>query len=321
MSRSASAVVACWLACVLSAGTLIATAAAAADAGPFGFGSAATPREIAGWDIDVRPDGRGLPAGHGSVREGQAVYDAQCAGCHGTFGESNSNLQIAGGVGTLKSAQPVRTTGSKLNYATTLFDYIRRAMPLTAPQTLSVNEVYALTAYVLYLNDIVGDDASLDATSLVALRMPNRDGFSTSHGMMRRDGAPDTHNAECMRDCTRDVTVTSQLPVYAKASHGDIDAQMRSLRRVAAAEAIDTGLALAQRAGCVACHAADVRIVGPALRDVAARYAGDAGAPAKLADKIREGSQGAWGSVAMPAQPVSAAQASELVRWILDGAN
>ena len=284
------------------------------------IGQLATPGMIAGWDIDVRPDGRGLPAGHGSVREGQAIYDAQCAGCHGTFGESNSNLQIAGGVGTLKSAQPLRTTGSKLNYATTLFDYIRRAMPLTAPQTLSADEVYALTAYVLYLNDIVGGDAALDPASLVALRMPNRDGFSTAHGMMRRDGEPDTHNVECMRDCVREVAVTSQLPVYAKDSHGDIDAQMRSFGHVAAAEAVDSGLALAQRAGCVACHAADVRIVGPALRDIAARYAGDAGAAAALAGKIREGSQGAWGSVPMPAQPVSAAQASELVRWILDGA-
>lgn len=329
MSRSAS-VAARWLAC----GLLLAVAttpAAAADAGtraaatagtaPFGFGSVATPREIAGWDIDVRPDGRGLPAGHGSVREGQAIYDAQCAGCHGTFGESNSNLQIAGGVGTLGSAQPVRTTGSKLNYATTLFDYIRRAMPLTAPQTLSTNEVYALTAYVLYLNDILGDDAALDAASLVALRMPNRDGFSTAHGMMRRDGEPDTHNVQCMRDCTREVAVTSQLPAYAKDSHGDIDAQMRSFTHVAAAEAVDRGLALAQRAGCVACHAMDVRIVGPALRDVAARYAGDAGAPARLAASIRAGSQGAWGGVPMPAQRVSAAQASELVRWILDGAH
>lgn len=184
----------------LVAASVFALPVAASDATPFGFGKPATPAEIAGWDIDVRPDGRGLPPGHGSVHEGQKLYDAQCASCHGTFGESNSYLQIAGGVGSLKTAQPVRTTGSKLNYATTLFDYIRRAMPLTAPQSLSADEVYALTAYVLNLNDIVHDDVTLDAVSLTALKMPNRDGFSTAHGMMRRDGAPDTHNVECMRD-------------------------------------------------------------------------------------------------------------------------
>src|SRR5512138_2609441 len=121
----------------------------------YGFGKAATPREIAGWDIDVRPDGTGLPKGRGSVAEGQAIYDEKCASCHGTFGESNSYLQLAGGVGTLASDQPMRTTGSKLNYATTLWDYINRAMPFNAPQTLKADEVYALTAYVLNLNDIL----------------------------------------------------------------------------------------------------------------------------------------------------------------------
>ena len=99
----------------------------------YGFGQPATPAQIAGWDIDVRPDGKGLPAGRGSVAAGQRIYDAKCAGCHGTFGESNSYLQIAGGVGSLASDQPVRTTGSKLNYATTLWDYINRAMPFEAP--------------------------------------------------------------------------------------------------------------------------------------------------------------------------------------------
>ena len=143
----------------------------------FGFGTAATADEIAGWDIDVRADGTGLPEGHGSVEQGQLVYDAKCAACHGTFGESNSYLQIAGGVGTLGSDQPIRTTGSKLNYAPTLWDYIRRAMPLAAPQTLSHDEVYALTAYVLYLNDIVPSGTVLDRVTLPKVRMPNRDGF------------------------------------------------------------------------------------------------------------------------------------------------
>ena len=103
----------------------------------YGFGQPATAQEIAGWDIDVRPDGKGLPKGRGSVAEGQAIYDEKCASCHGTFGESNSYLQLAGGVGSLATDQPTRTTGSKLNYATTLWDYINRATPFNAPQTLT----------------------------------------------------------------------------------------------------------------------------------------------------------------------------------------
>src|SRR5690242_926116 len=149
----------------------------------YGFGKPASAEEIAGWDIDVRPDGTGLPAGRGTVAQGQEIYDAKCASCHGTFGESTDYLPLAGGVGTLASSQPMRTTGSKLNYATTLFDYIRRAMPFTNPKSLTDDEVYALTAYVLNLNDIVPAGTTLDRASLVALKMPNRDGFTRRHGM------------------------------------------------------------------------------------------------------------------------------------------
>jgi cytochrome c len=296
-----------------------ASAPVAAATATYGFGKAATPAEIAGWDIDVRPDGRGLPAGHGSVAQGQAIYDAKCSSCHGTFGESNAYLQIAGGVGSLRGAEPVRTTGSKLEYATTLFDYIRRAMPLTAPQSLANDEVYALTAYVLNLNDIVGPDATLDARSLAALRMPNRDGFTTAHGMMRRDGTPDTHNAECMRDCVAAVKVTSELPAYAEGAHGDIAAQMRSFGRVAAAPRVDEGMALARRSGCIACHTTDTRIVGPAFHEIASRYNDDAGAAARLVAKVRDGGGGVWGSVPMPAQPVPESDVAALVAWILGG--
>src|SRR5258705_6261845 len=119
----------------------------------FGFGKSATASEIAGWDIDVRPDGTGLPPGRGSVEQGQAIYDEKCASCHGTFGESNSYLQLAGGGGTLGSPQPVRTNGSKLNYATTLWEYIRRAMAFAAPQTPTTDAVFVLTAYLLNLDD------------------------------------------------------------------------------------------------------------------------------------------------------------------------
>src|SRR5580765_6255176 len=156
--------------CLLCATLALAVGAGAAQplvAGKFGLGTSATPEEIAGWDIDVKADGSGLPKGRGSVADGQSIYDAKCASCHGTFGESNSYLQIAGGVGTLSSDAPIRTTGSKLKYATTLFDYIRRAMPFNAPQSLTSDEVYALTAYVLNLNEILPADAVLDRRSLV----------------------------------------------------------------------------------------------------------------------------------------------------------
>ena len=157
---------------------MLALAGGAHAASPaYGFGKPAAAAEIAGWDIDVRPDGRGLPAGRGSVEQGQVIYDEKCASCHGTFGESTDYMAIAGGVGSLASDSPMRTTGSKLNYATTLFDYIRRAMPFNAPKSLTADEVYALTAYVLNLNDILPADAVLDRRSIVVVRMPNRDGF------------------------------------------------------------------------------------------------------------------------------------------------
>jgi S-disulfanyl-L-cysteine oxidoreductase SoxD len=204
----------------------------AAAAQGFGFGQPATPAEIAGWDIDVRPDGTGLPAGRGSVAAGQSLYDAKCASCHGTFGEANSYMVIAGGVGTLATDQPVRTTGSKLNYATTLWDYINRAMPFEAPKTLAPDEVYALTAYVLNLNDILPADAVLDRKSLPLVKMPNRDGMTTAHGFMARDGKPDTRNVACMRNCAIEVHVTSELPGSAPDRQGTFDGRSRALATV-----------------------------------------------------------------------------------------
>lgn len=297
------------------------------SAARYGFGKPATSAEIRGWDIDVRPDGRGLPPGRGSVAEGQVLYDAKCASCHGTFGESNDYLVIAGGVGTLGSDAPIRTTGSKLNHATTLFDYIRRAMPFQAPQSLTDDQVYALTAYVLNLNDILPADASLDAKSILAVKMPNRDGFTTNHGFMTRDGKPDTRNVACMRDCVAVVRLSSEMPEHARDAHGNLAEQARSIgtggvavAAAAPAKAI-TGADLAKQSACTACHGTANRIVGPSFREIAAKYAGDAGAAARLAAKVREGGVGAWGSIPMPAQPqVREADARELVRWILAGA-
>jgi len=298
---------------------LAALPAAAAPLG-YGFGKPASQEEIAGWDIDVRPDGSGLPKGRGSVAEGQAIYDQKCASCHGTFGESNSYLQIAGGVGSLRTDQPTRTTGSKLNYATTLFDYINRAMPFDAPKSLAPNEVYALTAYVLNLNDILPADAVVDQDSLPKLAMPNRDGFTTAHGFMTRDGKPDTHNTACMTNCAKEVRLSSEMPDYARDQFGNLAEQGRGVG-VAQVATAKSGLDLAKAWACTACHGVTGKIVGPGFREIAARYAGDAGAESKLVAKVKTGGAGAWGSTAMPPQAqVGDADTRTLVQWILGGA-
>jgi cytochrome c len=163
----------------MAAAFLINATANAAHAQPLGIGHTATPAEVAGWDIDVRADGQGLPPGHGSVREGEKVYAENCAACHGDKGEGKPADRLVGGFGTLASAHPVRTVGSYWPYAATLFDFIRRAMPFTAPQSLSADQIYAVSAYVLYLNKIVPEDTVLDATSLPKVAMPNRNGFTS----------------------------------------------------------------------------------------------------------------------------------------------
>jgi S-disulfanyl-L-cysteine oxidoreductase SoxD len=174
---------------------------------PYGFGRTPTQAEINAWNIDVRgSDGNGLPPGSGTVAQGEAIYAAQCASCHGDFGEGNGRMPLlAGGRGTLTSAQPMQTVGSYWPYAPTLFDYIRRAMPFPNPESLSNDEVYAVTAYVLYLNDIVKQNSVLDAKTLAAITMPNRNGFV-------KDPRPDIHNVACMYDCkSAPVQITSDL--------------------------------------------------------------------------------------------------------------
>lgn len=295
----------------------------------YGFGKPATAQEIAGWDIDVRPDGTGLPPGRGSALEGQAIYDEKCASCHGTFGESNAYLLIAGGIGTLGTDQPVRSTGSKLAYATTLWDYINRAMPFNAPQTLTPNEVYALTAYVLNLNDVLPLDAVLDRDSLPKVQLPNRDGFTTDHGFMTRNGKPDTRNTACMHDCVREVRLSSEMPDYARDQHGNLAEQSRRLAAGSARPGMDAGapaapkagLDLAKAAACTACHGVNERIVGPGFREIAAKYAGDTKAETHLVGKVKAGGAGAWGTVPMPAHAqMPEAEVRSLVQWILAGA-
>lgn len=166
-----------------------------ASAERYGLGRVASGKEIAGWDIDVPPEGAGLPAGRGSVAEGAKVYAEKCASCHGDKGEGKPMDRLAGGKGTLASDQPVKTVGSYWPYATTLYDYIHRAMPFNDPQSLTPNQVYAVSAYVLYLNGIVDNNAVLDAKTLPKVRMPNAEGFT------QPDPRPDVRNIPCVQDC------------------------------------------------------------------------------------------------------------------------
>jgi len=161
---------------------------------PYGIGRAATPAEIAGWNIDIGRDGSGLPSGSGTVSHGREVFEQQCAACHGDKGQGGVGDQLAGGQGTLATAKPVRTVGSYWPYAPTLFDYIRRAMPQNAPQSLSNEDVYAVSAYILNLNGLLPADATLDAKAMAAIKMPNRDKFVG-------DPRPDVTNKACMSGC------------------------------------------------------------------------------------------------------------------------
>jgi cytochrome c len=141
------------------------------------LGRVATAEEVAAWDISIAPSGAGLPKGGGSARQGLQVYEQKCLACHGAKGVGKPADVLVGGVGSLASKAPLRTVGSYWPYATTLFDYVRRAMPIANPLSLSDDEVYAVSAYVLFLNGIVDEDAQMNAQTLPQVKMPNRDGF------------------------------------------------------------------------------------------------------------------------------------------------
>lgn len=164
---------------------------------PYGIGRAATPAEIAGWNIDVDRDGNNLPPGSGTVSHGREVFDQQCAACHGAKGEGGIGDRLVGGQGTLATPKPVRTIGSYWPYAPTLFDYVRRAMPQNAPQSLSNDDVYAVSAYILDLNGLLPAGAALDAKALRAIKMPNRSMFVS-------DPRPDINDPACMTGCRGD---------------------------------------------------------------------------------------------------------------------
>ena len=232
----------------LTAAWLAAAGVASAQATPNypGVGRAATPKEIAAWDIDVRPDFKGLPPGSGTVTKGQDVWETKCAQCHGFFGESGEVFSpLVGGVTSadiktgrvanlINPGYPGRTTMMKTPTLSTLWDYINRAMPWTAPKTLSTEEVYAVTAFMLNLSGLVPDSFTLSDQNMadVQKRMPNRNGMTTKHDLWPGNEfggtpKPDTRNVACMKDCAPEPKVASFLPDFARNAHGNLAEQNR----------------------------------------------------------------------------------------------
>ena len=172
------------------------------EAGHYGLGRPATAEEIAGWDVDVRPDGTGLPEGAGSVEKGEEIYLERCAFCHGEFGEGAGRYPVLmGGFDSLRDDRPEKTIGSYWPFASTIWDYVYRAMPFGEAQSLSVDETYAVTAFLLYLNEVVEQDFTLTRENFGEVRMPNEEGFFV------REGADLPGTEPCMTDCKTEVEV------------------------------------------------------------------------------------------------------------------
>jgi S-disulfanyl-L-cysteine oxidoreductase SoxD len=333
-----------------------------------GIGRVATAKEVAAWDIDVRPDFKGLPPGSGSVAQGMEVWEGKCASCHGVFGESNQTFSpLVGGttaddvktghVARLNDAAfPGRTTLMKVSTLSTLWDYIRRAMPWTAPKSLTPDEVYAVTAYLLNLGGIVPDDLVLSDRNVAEVQklLPNRNGVSLDHGLwpgkaLGNGGKPDVKAVACMTNCAAEPKLASFLPDFARNAHGNLAEQNRSVgaqhgvdttrpaastmaeARVAAATAPSAtatpaasgaaaALALTKKYTCVACHGVDKKIVGPSFEDVAKKYGERSDAVSYLVGKIRSGGSGLWGAIPMPAQTLGEADARTIAQWLATGA-
>jgi cytochrome c len=317
------------------------------------LGRPATDGEVAAWDIDVRPDFVGLPSGSGDVWEGEEIWLAQCASCHGDFGDSNeifaplvlgniTEEDIATGrVASLTDPAVTRTTLMKVPTLSTLWDYIYRAMPWNAPKTLSPDEVYGLVAYLLNLGYLVEDDFVLSDTNMAETqaRMPNRNGMSLDHGMWSVSGLPDVSGSSCITDCDVAITVTSSLPAYAMNAHGNLAEQVRGwgpypglwtetvtdaepaqiARASDVAEVAMAPEAALSAGGCSGCHQMAGQLVGPGFDAIRARYAGQEHA-AYLRDKIVNGGAGVWGAMPMPPMPTMADDAlQQIVAWLTSG--
>ena len=334
-----------------------------------GLGRVATPKEVAKWDIDVRPDFKGLPPGSGSVAKGQDVWEAKCAHCHGIFGESNEVFSpLIGGttaediktgrVANLSRTDfPGRTTIMKVATVSTLWDYINRAMPWTNPKTLTTEEVYSVTAFLLSLANVVPDDFVLSDKNIaeVQKRMPNRNGMTTAHAMwpgkeFKGTAKADTANTICMKNCAPEPKHASLLPDFARNAHGNLAEQNRLVGQQhgadtsrpegkatlpgAAASAVapvtpvapkaeannesKAAIALLNKYSCTACHGVDKKVVGPGFNEIAKKHSGKAD---YLAGKIKSGGSGVWGPVPMPPQSLPEADAKAIAAWIAKGAS
>jgi len=204
---------------VLIAATLF-TASAEASGKKYGFGKTATPEEIAGWDIDIRPDGHGLPPGKGNSELGEAIYLQRCASCHGEFGEAVGRYPVlVGGFDSLTEERPEKTVGSYWPYASTVIDYIRRAMPFGEAQTLTNDELYAVTAYVLSMNEIIDPELELSRANFADIKMPNAPNFIV-------DQRPDAQPPKiCMSDCKTDVKIIGKARKIDVTPEGEKEAQ------------------------------------------------------------------------------------------------
>lgn len=326
------------------------------------IGRDATKAEVRAWDIDVRPDFKGLPKGAGTVSQGEQLWEAQCASCHGSFGESNEVFTpIVGGTtkadierGRVKNLEPgssfpQKTTLMKVATLSTLWDYINRAMPWNAPKTLKTDEVYAVTAYILNLAEVVPPDFKLSDENIaeVQKRMPNRNGMVFHEPLWKLEGKGDVKNVACMKDCPVETTIRSSLPDFARDAHGNIAEQNRVIGPVrgadttkpppkgpvgnaaarapvvvaAAAPAVKDTKALLAANSCTACHGMTNKIVGPGFTEILARHKGKADLEAYLTGRIQSGGSGVFGAVHMPPQPqLSDADARAIAKWIADGA-
>jgi S-disulfanyl-L-cysteine oxidoreductase SoxD len=270
-----------WLRATIVAAAVVAPGLAAAEAS-FGLGRAASPEEIAGWDIDVRPDGMGAPPGSGSVMDGEPIYMERCASCHGDFGEAFGRWPaLMGGEGSLASSEPEKTVGSYWPYATTLYDYIYRAMPFGDAQSLTVDETYAVTAYVLYLAFIADDDFVLTNENLADIEMPNRDGF---YLMEEPEFEP---HEPCMENCKEEVRIIGRARVLdvtpgppasddAAADDAQVDEDVQVAQADASAGDPIAGEQVFRR--CQTCHTVEegaAERLGPNLWGVFGREAGE----------------------------------------------
>jgi cytochrome c len=340
--------------------TLATTAQASGESYP-GIGRPATAKEIAAWDIDVRPDFKGLPKGSGSVAQGQDVWEAKCAQCHGIFGESNEVFSpLVGGttaedVKTGRVAKlmdpsfPGRTTLMKVSSVSTLWDYINRAMPWTAPKSLKTDEVYGVLAYLLNMGGVVPDNFVLSDKTMAEAqaRLPNRNGMTLDHAMwpgkgLKTSGRLDVRAVACMTNCVTEPKVASMLPDYARNAHGNLAEQNRMVGaqhgadttrppgapqppdKVAMAKAGGSDnaavVALLGKHSCLACHSIDAKLVGPAFKDVAAKHGQRPDAVAYLAGKIKAGGSGVWGAIPMPEQNLPESDLNQIAAWLAAGA-